>query len=183
MENNNAVGIVETFGLTGAIAAVDAAVKASNVKFIGTEFVPGIGCISVRFTGKVSDIQAAVAAAAAACNKVTCVRSTLVIPRPHSDVQKMIDTEETKRSISKNLAAKIEEKEETEEIQEASEPAAEEQTDDMPETEEASEPAAEEQADDMPARTQGVTCNLCRDPRCNRKPGQLHKFCLHYSGK
>ncbi len=64
---NNALGMVETKGLVGAIEAADAMVKAAN--------------------GDVGAVKAAVDAGCAAAQKVGEVVSTHVIPRPHSDVE------------------------------------------------------------------------------------------------
>ena len=52
-----ALGMVETRGMVGAIEAADAMVKAAKVRFVGREFVGG-GLVSVH-----------------------------VIPRPHSDIE------------------------------------------------------------------------------------------------
>ena len=47
MANANALGMVETKGLVGAIEAADAMVKAANVTFIGKEQV-GAGLVTVN---------------------------------------------------------------------------------------------------------------------------------------
>lgn len=87
---NDALGLVETKGLIGAIEAADAMVKAANVKLIGTEKI-GSGLVTVMVRGDVGAVQAATDAGSAAAEKVGEVVSVHVIPRPHTDVDKMIE--------------------------------------------------------------------------------------------
>lgn len=83
---NNALGMVETKGLVGAIEAADAMVKAANVTLTGYEKI-GSGLVTVMVRGDVGAVKAAVDAGWAAAAKVGEVVSTHVIPRPHSDVE------------------------------------------------------------------------------------------------
>lgn len=84
-----ALGMVETRGLVPAIEAADAMVKAANVKLIGYEKI-GSGLVTVLVRGDVGATKAATDAGAAAARKVGEVISVHVIPRPHSDVEKML---------------------------------------------------------------------------------------------
>ncbi|HZG71948.1 MAG TPA: BMC domain-containing protein [Chondromyces sp.] len=86
---SNALGMIETKGLIGAIEAADAMTKAANVTLIGYEKI-GSGLITVMVRGDVGAVKAAVDAGAAASEKVGEVVSVHVIPRPHIDVEKMI---------------------------------------------------------------------------------------------
>jgi len=86
---NNALGLIETKGLVGAIEAADAMVKAANVQLVGYEKI-GSGLVTVMVRGDVGAVTAAVDAGAAAANKVGEVKSTHVIPRPHADVEGML---------------------------------------------------------------------------------------------
>ena len=61
---NNALGLVETKGLVGAIEAADAMVKSANVQLIGYEKI-GSGLITVMVRGDVGAVKAAVDAGAA----------------------------------------------------------------------------------------------------------------------
>ncbi|MGL4589946.1 MAG: BMC domain-containing protein [Mycoplasmatales bacterium] len=88
--NTNAVGMIETRGLVGAIEAADAMVKAANVEFVGREFVGG-GIVTVIVKGDVGAVKAATDAGASAAERVGEVLSVHVIPRPHSDVAIMIE--------------------------------------------------------------------------------------------
>ena len=85
MANTNALGMVETKGLVGAIEAADAMVKAANVQLGGKEQVGG-GLVTVMVRGDVGAVKAATDAGAAAAEKVGELISVHVIPRPHAEV-------------------------------------------------------------------------------------------------
>lgn len=84
-----ALGMVETKGLVGAVEAADAMVKAANVALIGTEKI-GSGLVTVMVRGDVGAVKASVDAGAAAAERVGEVVSTHVIPRPHREVEGML---------------------------------------------------------------------------------------------
>ena len=65
----NALGMIETKGLVGAIEAADAMVKSANVQLIGKEQVGG-GLVTVMVRGDVGAVKAATDAGAAAAEKV-----------------------------------------------------------------------------------------------------------------
>ncbi|MGX8795159.1 BMC domain-containing protein [Fusibacter sp. JL298sf-3] len=85
----NALGMIETKGLVGAIEAADAMTKAANVVLVGYEKI-GSGLVSVMVRGDVGAVKAAVDAGTAAANAVGQVVSTHVIPRPHADTEKLL---------------------------------------------------------------------------------------------
>lgn len=89
MINTNALGMVETRGLVAAIEAADAMVKAANVNLVGKEQVGG-GLVTVMVRGDVGAVKASTDAGAAAAQKVGEVVSVHVIPRPHTDVEKIL---------------------------------------------------------------------------------------------
>ena len=84
-----ALGMVETRGLVAAIEAADAMVKAANVTLIGTEKI-GSGLVSGMVRGDVGAVQAAVEAGGAAGARLGEIVAVHVIPRPHSDVEKIL---------------------------------------------------------------------------------------------
>jgi len=86
---NNALGMIETRGLVGAIEAADAMVKAANVSLIGKVHV-GSGLVTVMVRGDVGAVKAATDAGAAAAQRVGELMSVHVIPRPHSDVEMIL---------------------------------------------------------------------------------------------
>jgi len=84
-----ALGMVETRGLVAAIEAADAMLKAANVELVGTEKI-GSGLVSVMVRGDVGAVKAAVEAGLSAAQKLGEIIATHVIPRPHSDVEKIL---------------------------------------------------------------------------------------------
>ncbi len=84
--NMQALGMIETKGLVGAIEAADAMVKAANVTLIGKVLVGG-GLVTVMVRGDVGAVKAATDAGAAAAGRVGELMSVHVIPRPHSEVE------------------------------------------------------------------------------------------------
>ena len=81
--------MIQTRGLTAAIEAADAMVKAAEVTLVGTEKI-GSGLVSVMVRGDVGAVKAAVEAGSAAANRLGEVIATHVIPRPHADVEKIL---------------------------------------------------------------------------------------------
>ena len=81
-----ALGLIETHGLVGAIEAADAMVKAARVKFLGREKIKG-GMVAVMVAGDVGAVKAATDAGGAAAGRVGELISVHVIPRPHGDVE------------------------------------------------------------------------------------------------
>ena len=84
-----ALGMVETRGLIAAIEAADAMLKAANVTLVGTEKI-GSGLVSVMVRGDVGAVKAAVESGASSASKLGELVATHVIPRPHTDVEKIL---------------------------------------------------------------------------------------------
>ena len=84
-----ALGMVETKGLVGAIEAADAMVKSANVSLVGYEKI-GSGLVTVMVRGDVGAVKAAVDAGACSAEKVGEVVALHVIPRPHTDGEKIL---------------------------------------------------------------------------------------------
>ena len=84
--SGEALGMVETKGLVGAIEAADAMVKAANVSLVGYEKI-GSGLVTVMVRGDVGAVKAATDTGAAAAQRVGELISVHVIPRPHDDVE------------------------------------------------------------------------------------------------
>ena len=89
--SNEALGMVETKGLVGAIEAADAMTKAANVALIGYEKI-GSGLVTVMVRGDVGAVKAAVETGADAAGRLGELVATHVIPRPHNDVEKILPT-------------------------------------------------------------------------------------------
>ncbi len=84
-----ALGMIETMGVVGAIEAADAMVKAAKVKFIGKQKVKG-GLMVVMVSGDVGAVKAAVDAGSQACKAVGRLVSAHVIPRPAEGIDAML---------------------------------------------------------------------------------------------
>jgi ethanolamine utilization protein EutM len=84
--SQEALGMIETKGLVGAIEAADAMVKAANVTLVGKELVGG-GLVTVMVRGDVGAVKAATEAGADAAGRVGELLSVHVIPRPNNEVE------------------------------------------------------------------------------------------------
>ena len=95
---NEAVGILEVYGLVTAFCAADAGVKAGNVTLERFDKnkpknpeklkVPLLVC--VKFRGQVADVTAAVEAAAARAEEMSGYVTKHIIARPTDDAVKML---------------------------------------------------------------------------------------------
>ena len=84
-----ALGMIETRGLTAAIEAADAMTKAAEVELIGTEKI-GSGLVTVMVRGDVGAVKSSVESGANAAGKLGELIATHVIPRPHNDVEMIL---------------------------------------------------------------------------------------------
>ncbi len=84
-----ALGLIETKGLVGAIEAADAMLKAANVKLIAKERATG-ALINIRIVGEVAAVKSAVDAGAAAAQRVGELVSAHVIPRPDGQIDGIV---------------------------------------------------------------------------------------------
>ncbi len=84
-----ALGLVETRGLTAAIEAADAMVKSAEVTLVGTEKI-GSGLVTVMVRGDVGAVNAATQSGAEAAKRLGELVAVHVIPRPHADVEKIL---------------------------------------------------------------------------------------------
>ncbi len=89
--NMEALGMIETKGFVGAVEAADAMVKAANVVLVGREYI-GSGYVTVLVRGDVGAVKAATDAGAAAARRVGELISVHVIPRPHAELEKVLES-------------------------------------------------------------------------------------------
>ena len=85
-----ALGMIETKGFVGAVEAADAMVKAANVVLVGREYI-GAGYVTVLVRGDVGAVKAATDAGAAAARRVGELISVHVIPRPHIELERVLE--------------------------------------------------------------------------------------------
>ena len=102
-----ALGLIEFIGYVPAICAADTALKAASVDLIGIEKVTG-GIVTVKITGDVDAVQAAVESAENYASRIGSLRSAHVIPRLDDEVENLLMNSKSSE-------------EETEEIQELEE--------------------------------------------------------------
>lgn len=81
-----ALGLVETRGLVGAIQAADAMVKAANVELVGHRVLRS-GQVTVAVRGDVGAVKAAVDAGGAVARSISELVWTEVLPRPDGFVK------------------------------------------------------------------------------------------------
>jgi microcompartment protein CcmL/EutN len=95
---NEAVGILEVYGLTCAFLAADSGCKAANVwledfdrnKPANAETLPVPLLVTIKFRGTVSDVTAAVDAAEETAKQITGVSRRHIIANPTADTIKML---------------------------------------------------------------------------------------------
>jgi len=85
-----ALGMIETKGFVGAVEAADAMSKAANVVLVGREYIGG-GYVTVFVRGDVGAVKAATDAGAAAARRVGELVSVHVIPRPHRELEQVLE--------------------------------------------------------------------------------------------
>src|SRR5882724_11348611 len=86
-----ALGMIETKGLTALIEASDAMLKSANVTLVGWQKI-GSGLVTAFVVGDVAAVKAAVDAGASAAERVGEVVGVQVIPRPHEDLGTVMPT-------------------------------------------------------------------------------------------
>lgn len=151
-----ALGLVEVRGLASAIHVADVMVKAANVHIIGLEKARGSGWMTVKVSGDVGAVQAAVEAGAAEGLALQALISKLVIPRPADGLDKMLKPEPVITPLTKEPVepepAKAEEPKAEEPKAEATKPEASVSEPIAPATEAAKvePPKAEEQKPEPP---------------------------------
>jgi microcompartment protein CcmL/EutN len=89
MKMNESIGIIETRGLTAAIEATDAMLKAANVEVVGSEKI-GSGLVSVMIKGDVGAVKAATEVGQEAAQRIGELVAVHVIPRPHAELTNLL---------------------------------------------------------------------------------------------
>ncbi len=86
---SDALGMIETRGLTAMVEASDAMVKAAKVELIGFEKIGG-GYVTAIVRGDVAAVKAATEAGSKAAERVGEIISVHIIPRPHGNVDEVL---------------------------------------------------------------------------------------------
>jgi len=95
---NEAVGVLEVYGLVCAFMAADSGCKAGNVRLenfdrnkpANAETLPVPLLVTVKFRGGISDVEAAMAAAEETAKRHSGVVQRHIIPNPTPDTAKML---------------------------------------------------------------------------------------------
>lgn len=106
-----ALGLIETLGLVGAIEAADVALKSANVTLLGKQHVKA-GIITIMIQGDVGAVKSATDAAAIAASRVGTVLSSHVIPRIDQDASKILLSNSGIKIAEKKTVEKPSEKKE-----------------------------------------------------------------------
>ncbi len=93
-----AVGLLEVYGLTCAFIAADAGCKAANVRLetfdknkpANADSLPVPLLVTIKFRGTVADVEAAMAAGEETAKSLTGVVQKHIIARPTKDTEKML---------------------------------------------------------------------------------------------
>ena len=85
----DALGMIETRGMIGAVEAADAMVKAAKVELVHYEKIGG-GYVTVIVRGDVAAVKAATEAGARQAERVGELVSVHVIPRPHANIDAVL---------------------------------------------------------------------------------------------
>ena len=85
----DALGLIETKGLVGAIVATDAAAKAASV-FISSAEITDASLVTIKIEGELGAVQAAVEAGAYAAEQISELVAVHVIPRPDRELVKIV---------------------------------------------------------------------------------------------
>jgi ethanolamine utilization protein EutM len=94
-----ALGMIETKGFVGAVEAADAMTKAANVVLVGRQYI-GAGYVTVLVRGDVGAVKAATDAGAAAARRVGELISVHVIPRPHRELEQVLEASGLIKSVA-----------------------------------------------------------------------------------
>lgn len=87
--NPQAIGILETQGLTAILQATDAMLKAANVELVGKEKI-GAAYVTIIVKGDVAAVTAALDAGSQAIGTLGKLIAAQVIARPHEDLLKLL---------------------------------------------------------------------------------------------
>jgi len=115
-----ALGLIETKGLVGAIVAADAMLKAANVTLLGKEKVTA-ALITIKITGETAAVKSALEAGSAAVSRVGELVSTHLIPHPDHQLEilfpEILRVEKSETPQAKKRIGKIEQPAELKQVE------------------------------------------------------------------
>jgi microcompartment protein CcmL/EutN len=192
-----ALGLIETRGKVAAIEAADAALKSANVVLHGVENATG-ALITVKVTGDVGAVRAAVDAARARASLIGEVVAVHVLPRPAPGIRLMVRPLDAPAASGAaglpSAAVPGRSAPEREASSDSADTLPSADCDPAPESRETALGAAglpsaaapgrsapeREESSDRAAVLRAATCNICNDPLCPRKKGEPYALCIHH---
>lgn len=157
---NQALGMVEVIGFGCAVNVSDVMVKTADVRIAGIERAKGSGWLTIKVLGDVGAVNAAVESGEQIAKKDQKFIASKIIPRLGEGLDIWLKAG-LDASTEKLVVDELEEEAPTVEEEQKIETA---QIDDG----------------DVTIDSENYTCNLCKDPSCNRKKGEPRKECSHY---
>ena len=95
---NDALGLIEVKGLAAAINVADTMAKVASVELLGIEKARGSGWMTVKVSGNVGAVNAAIDAGTAKANESQVFVAAKVIPRPAQGLSnEFLKSDETKK--------------------------------------------------------------------------------------
>ncbi len=174
--NEQALGLIETIGMTAAIEAADKCIKSANVQLVGYELSTG-GLVTIKIQGDVGAVKSAINAAKTSASRLNEVISTLIIPRPASDIQYIVKSESTK-----GLSRKAKEKHKycSEEKDNENTSKTDEKKDNKLLAREEIESEDNVNSENKIDKDNEQICNICKDSSCPRIKGQPRNWCINH---
>ncbi|MBN2049734.1 MAG: BMC domain-containing protein [Spirochaetales bacterium] len=87
----DALGVIESFSVAAGIEAADVCAKRADVRLLKIGFGSGMGGkATVRFTGRIGEVQAALEAGKAVVEAKGRLCRSIIIPRPHGDIESFL---------------------------------------------------------------------------------------------
>lgn len=157
-DGKGAVGLIEAVGLLAAVQALDASLKSAEVSLLNLENARGSGRMVIKLTGDVGAVSAAVEAGIRAVEQIGGeVYASRVLPSPSEEVRSRFFAPDRNQAEAEQPEAPVAE---------------------AGASQEAPFEELSLQAGDSGAAKE--LCNLCGDPACGRRIGEVRKKCIHY---
>lgn len=174
------LGYVECHGLSGAIIAADLMLKTADVQLESIQNSKGYGWITLIVQGDLSAVSVAVESVKSSLPGVYV--TSVVIGNPAQGLQNLGMTDVGDSPSNAPEASRQEKEEfveskpttENDELLDSEIKAVSDQETSLITPKEEQKEILEKNDNDE------VTCNLCGDPKCQRKLGEPHKKCIHF---
>ena len=172
------LGLLEVSGLALAINTADAMVKSAAVTLVGIDTAKGGGWMTIKITGDVAAVNAALSTGAALAEKHSGLVAKALLARPDEQLlQQVVPATPVKQPQPE--PAPVTTSEPDAEVRPTTSFTAAEVVESATE---ASEFGAQEIEPEAAPYEGQATCNLCQDPLCPRQKGEPRNKCLHARG-